>query len=296
MYAGTNFGSISSSSFKFEDASSKIHFSIFGKSIEERRIFLFLCRMFGVVGSPNFASFLQGALISAANRDDFRNDKGKHDTGWGAVWYSETDQKYYRSRKPIFDDESAPNFFLSQDVNGSLVGLSHARLAAPDEPKRTALDSHPFSTHIGDDELIYVTHNGWIDKNKIAAKALVQNPSILNDTEVFTFLLERIEGDSVQERLEAAIEEVRRKGAMKGALNLIVLSVARDGEKTIYFHCDFPDKSKELYYSLYKVLESNQSSAVMSSTVAYKAGYVDEIGKPKNSLVSKCEIGKVLRL
>jgi predicted glutamine amidotransferase len=250
--------------------------------------------MFGMIGSAKFASFLQGALISAASCDDFRNDRGRHDSGWGAVSYSGTDQKYYRSRKPIFEDGVAPKFF-SEDQKGSLASLSHARLAAPGEPRHSVLDSHPFSTHVGD-ELIYVAHNGWVDKNKIAERAKVKDASILNDTEVLTLLLEKVDGDSVPERLEAAIKEVRTKGAMIGALNLIVLSVDRNDEKKIYYHCGFPDKSKDLYYSLYKVRDGDQNLAVMSSTVAYKAGYVDQSGRPKSSLVSKCEIGKVLSL
>jgi predicted glutamine amidotransferase len=254
--------------------------------------------MFGVIGSSFFASSLQQALISAAQYDDFRRDRDKrHDTGWGGVWFSQGEaQKFYRSGSAIFKDPNAPKFFEEKEGrNGPLVGLSHARLAAPDEPRRGALDSHPFSTHISD-ELVYVTHNGWINKTKIATKARVKNPSLLNDTEVFTYLLEHVDGDSLRERLEAAIEEVRKSGAMIGALNLVVLSITRDGRKQIYFHVDFPDKKKELYYSLYEIRENNHNAAVMSSTVAYKAGYVDETGKPKSNQVTKSQVGKVLNL
>ncbi|MDA4110943.1 MAG: class II glutamine amidotransferase [Thaumarchaeota archaeon] len=251
-----------------------------------------MCRMFAVNGSPEFASSLQKALISAAESDDFRNNKGNHDSGWGGVWYSDSCQEYFRTTTPIFDDSNAPEFFEQGD--NRLTGLSHARLAAQGEPLRGPFDSHPFFVQIGD-ELVYLTHNGQVDKYKLKDEAGVKDVSKLNDSEVFTFLLGNIEGSSLKERLDGAIRIVHQKDAMKGALNLMLLSIIRGGEKRIYYYCDFPDKSKELYYSLY-AMKDDENSAVMSSTVAYRAGFISKDGEPANPKVSKCPIGKVLAL
>jgi len=256
-----------------------------------------MCRMFAVRGSHEFASSLQKALISAAESDDFRNPIGSHDNGWGGVWYSIGEQKYYRSVTPIFKDKIASNFFNgdSRESHDSLMGLSHARLAAKGEPIRGPFDSHPFSTHIGE-ELVYVTHNGHINKFKIRDEAGVRDPSTMNDTEVFTFLMERMKGSSSLRRLEEAIKLARDVGALEGALNLMVLSVNRNGEKNIYYHCEFPNIGRELYYSLYFLRQDTENLAVMSSTIAFKTGLISYKGEPLIHKVSMCPRSRTLVL
>jgi predicted glutamine amidotransferase len=247
--------------------------------------------MFAVRGSAKFASKLQEALISAAQSDDFRANRGSHDSGWGGVWYSEREEKYYRTTTPIFEDPKSAQFF---DQNDPIVGLSHARLKAEGEPVRGPYDSHPFEAHFGE-ELVYLSHNGHIDKYKLAERVGVADASKLNDSEVFAFLLEKTEGKSTMERLENAIEFVRKIGAMEGALNLMVMSMIRGGKKKIYYHCDYLNETKELYYSLYTFSE-NGDLAVMSSTVAYKLGLIDLTGIPRAPKVLKCERKRVLTL
>jgi predicted glutamine amidotransferase len=244
--------------------------------------------MFAVEGSPEFAYSLQEALISAAMNDNFRKGGGSHDSGWGGVWYSEINQRLYRTTTPIFRDSNAIQFF---ECDRPLIGLSHARLAAPGEPIRGPFDSHPFSMQF-EEELGYLTHNGQVDKHKLEESAKAYNVSSLNDSEVFTLLLEHAGGHSMKERLEHVIKVVHETNAMKGALNIMTLSIVRGGGKRIFYHCDFPDEDKELYYSLY-VLKDGENSAVMSSTVAYKAGFIDKDGGLVNPNVTKCPRGKV---
>lgn len=247
--------------------------------------------MFAVSGSSEFASTLQNSLISAARDDNFNPFGHSHDSGWGGVWYSEKDQNYYRTTAAIFNDSSAPKFFSGAE---RLAGISHARLAASGEPIRGAFDSHPFSTHVGD-KLVYISHNGHIDKYKIADLAGVENPREVNDTEVFTFLLERVRGATVMERIQSAIDRVHELDAMKGALNLMILSVGRSrGDVEIYYYHDFPDQDsdKELYYSFY-VARQDGSAAVMSSTVACKGGLVNERGEITEGGVSKCPMRRL---
>ena len=141
-----------------------------------------------------------------------------------------------------------------------------------------------------------MTHNGHIDKFKLKNETGVKDLSTLNDTEVFTFLLEKIEGSSMKKRLDGALRVVREMGANEGALNLMLLSITRGGEKRIYYHCEFPDNSKELYHSLYVLKHNETNSAVMSSTVALKSGFINREGEPLTPKVLKCPVGKTLAL
>jgi predicted glutamine amidotransferase len=143
-----------------------------------------------------------------------------------------------------------------------------------------------------EEELAYLTHNGQVDKYRLKDSAETKDVSRMNDSEVLSLLMQHVEGHSTMERLEHAIEVVHSKDAMKGALNIMILSIVRGSEKRICYHCDFPDKSKELYYSLY-VLGKGKNSAVMSSTVAYKAGLIDKDGEPASPNVIKCPKGRI---
>ena len=248
--------------------------------------------MFGISGSKNFATSLQAALISAAGGDNFHPNKRQHDSGWGGVWYSENNQGYFRTKTPIFKDSYSSKFFETVP-EVTLTGLSHARLASDDNFNRGPFDSHPFVAHV-DDELVYVSHNGEIDKSRLTEYD-VENGDILNDSEFFTYLLEKCRGDSVKERLDEAAKMVRDNDAMKSALNLIVLTAKRTGEKKIYYFCDYRDRDWAQYYSMYTV-KTDQGCAVMSSTVACKAGFTDENGTVKDGGTSKCEVRKVLSL
>jgi len=236
--------------------------------------------MFCVTGSSLLASSLQAALIDAARRDDFSNNVS-HEDGWGGVWFSDIEHDYIRASAPIFSDSKALGFFSSS--TRPLSGLAHARYAADGEPIRGAFDSHPFATHIAED-LVYVAHNGHINKRALQQKVGL-DVSLLNDTEVFTFLLERLEGP-FEERLKAAIEEVH-KSEMIGALNLMILRVTRKGERVLYYYCDYPSQKGGLYYYLYQIREK-RGSAVMSSTVALKAGFIDKNGEPLRNDVKRC--------
>lgn len=240
--------------------------------------------MFGFEGSPDFGAILQKALIGAAAKDDFSANKISHDDGWGGVWYSDSDQIYFRSSTAIFRDGKAPEFLRSS--SRQITAIVHARKAATNEPIRGPYDSHPFSTHLGEN-LVYVTHNGHVAKLRSYCEVLGVDVSQLNDTEVFTYLLEKHDG-SVEERVRRTIDLVYQPESAIGALNLIILSVDRKGNRKVHYYCDYPDPSKELYYSLFTLHQDSGESAVMSSTVAYKAGLVDSSGVPINSGVGRC--------
>jgi predicted glutamine amidotransferase len=249
-----------------------------------------MCRMFGFKGSSLLANKLQNSLINAARSDYFSKNRISHDDGWGSVWYSKESQFLLRSRIPIFKDKRAVKFFPNNTT--AICALSHARKAAPNEPIRGSFDSHPFSTHAGED-LVYVAHNGHIDKSKLIAR-LELDTSKLNDTEAFTFLLEKMTGN-VETRLKSSIDFVNESDAMLGALNLFVLSVKRNGEHDLFYFSDFPGGKNDLYYTLY-TYSYNRNKAVMSSTVAYVQGLIDRTGEPIKSHVAKVPLRKLRKL
>ncbi len=213
------------------------------------------------------ASRLQDALISAARRDPFGGNVS-HDDGWGAVWVSHAKLNHYRSAEPIFSSPEARGFF---DGGGErMVGLAHARKAATNEPIRGAYDSHPFTAHLGDD-LVFVAHNGWIDKYKLGLEGV--NPSSINDTEAFCLLLEKRFTGGFEGTVRAALSHVYSVGANVGALNLLFLRLPRGGSAEVYYYSDY-DGEKESYLRLYeyRVDGGRSGAAIMSSTVAYMAG------------------------
>ncbi len=224
--------------------------------------------MFGVKGSGALAVRLQEALIRAARRDALDGNIS-HADGWGGVWVSSSRLNYFRSGDSIFSSRDARGFFDAEV--GELAGLSHARKAAPNEPIRGAYDSHPFSAHLGDD-LVFVTHNGWIDKYKLGLEGV--DVSKVNDTEAFCLLLEKLHSGGFTQTVREALDHVYDVGANIGALNLLFLRVARGGEAEVYYYSDY-DEKKEVYYRLYEWHQGGGGSAVMSSTVAYMAGLID---------------------
>jgi predicted glutamine amidotransferase len=244
--------------------------------------------MFGYDGSPQSGETFLTALIEASRRDDFSEKKISHDDGWGGVWFSESDQYYVRSTKPIFQDERARTFLRSGTA--SVTAVVHSRKAALGEPKRGPFDSHPFSTHIGN-ELVYVSHNGHVAKLRKYSEMIGVDVSLLNDTEVFTYLLDKQEGP-VDARIKKTIDLVYQPEFERGALNLIILSLSRDGARRMFYYSDFPDPVKELYYSLY-TQQRNGDSCVMSSTIALKAELVDTHGSPASADVQKCPRGEL---
>ena len=246
--------------------------------------------MFGVKGSSSFAIRLQESLKLAAKSDYFSKNRISHDDGWGGVWFSKDRQFYWRTTIPIFKDKLAGRFFPSSSQ--TIAGLSHARKAAPNEPIRGPFDSHPFFTHLGEN-LIYVTHNGHINKSKFKTR-LGLDTNDLNDTEAFTFLIQKMKG-TTESRLQSSIDLINESEAMLGALNLIVLSVRRNGDHDLFYYSDFPEGRNDLYYSMY-TNKYNRRDAVMSSTVAYLQGLIDQNGECIKPNARKVPLRKLKKL
>ncbi|MEM3670614.1 MAG: class II glutamine amidotransferase [Thermoprotei archaeon] len=242
-----------------------------------------MCRMFGLRGDIEFAKNITNALVKAAAHDSFSKGKVAHKDGWGAAVYADSREVYMRSARPIFEDPEAQAIY--SDMPGGVVCISHARLAAPKEPVRGPIDSHPFRTSIAG-SIVYLSHNGWVDKHKLAP-SLGLDADNMNDTEVLLYAIAAQSG-SVRQKIEGAVNNVVRESAMLGALNLIVLELDHSGSRNVYFYCDYPKDRDPLYYDLY-CYAGPKGRAVMSSTVAYEAGLIDQSGQPLSPDVKRAE-------
>lgn len=249
-----------------------------------------MCRMYAVRGSPEFASKLTAALRRAAAKDHLSTKKVSHSDGWGSAVFSTDTQKCAKSARPIYSDDYSLKLF--EDTAGQVSAVVHARLAAPNEPVRGAIDSHPFSTVIGE-STVYLCHNGWVDKY-ILARGTGLDPAKMNDSEVFLRTLE-LQNGTVENRLAAAIHDAESKQALKGALNLFVMEVNHDNACRIYYYSDYRDESKALYYDFYSYSRAD-SASVMSSTVAYEMGLIDESGRTLSPEVRRIPKREVLKL
>jgi len=233
-----------------------------------------MCRMVVFKGENNFGIELVKSLKKAARNDRFNNFKS-HADGWGGIIMDENKEILIKSIKPIYD-ENLDLFSTSSFI----YGLLHARKAAPNEPLIGPIDSHPFIIH-SDNEIVYIAHNGWINKKVIGEKFNI-NYNLKNDSEVFAHLIEKFDGN-IKERIMKAIE-FTNEFALLGALNLLCIISGYDNKKNLCYY----SKSKEnnIYYKLFKY-EKNKNFAVMSSTVAFEMGFIDENGNKLNTYIEE---------
>ncbi len=209
-----------------------------------------MCRFYIYSGVPQ--EDLHRALRLAAERDPYAPGGFQHGDGWGyAVYTMDGSLAYYRSAKAVWRDPHVPPL--------GLAGLAHARAASKGEPLGL-LYAHPFQAQTPDGRIIYVAHNGSVDK-KALAEALGLDPKPLSDSWLLALFLAARWGDP-----EAAVAEAARY--VKTALNLAVLEVP--GPKAYaYSYYKLPEGPErdlhERYYRLYGVRGEGWSAAVSSS-------------------------------
>ncbi|MEM3264875.1 MAG: hypothetical protein QXH07_02860 [Thermoplasmata archaeon] len=241
-----------------------------------------MCRMFVFKGDVLFGTQLLNSLTKAAKSDIFNNFKS-HKDGWGGVVLGKQKEQLTKSMIPIYDDNTSKIF----DIDDSEVyGLFHARLTAPNEPVLWPFHSHPYVIH-GNDESIYIAHNGWVDKKIIGEKYDIHYVN-RNDTEVLALMIEKLQGN-IRDRLHSAIDFIN-ENALLGALNLMCVINGNDGKKEICYYSKSKDKS--IYITLFKY-NKGDDFAVMSSSVAFEMGYIDVNSKIKNEYVMPVPQGKL---
>ena len=227
--------------------------------------------MFAFAGSnnENLNAFLE-SLKEVARKDPLSLSRFgtviSHDDGWGFVDASDGYINHYKSSNPIFES------FIPQ-MQGDKI-LVHARKASKEEP-RGSLNAHPYhnSSDLFD---FYLAHNGTIDKTKIGkdfSKDYLENHT---DSEVFLKIVKSLNGNPL-ERLTEAVKKVYETEAMKGSLNIFLLSINRKNrEQEIFIYGD--DVEYNEYSKLYSI-KGDHFSAVFSSSIILAQKFPENLKK-----------------
>jgi glutamine amidotransferase len=239
--------------------------------------------MFGYYGDVDLGKLMMKSLYESSQKDVFKENKA-HQDGWGGVLINRESEEYIRYTTPLKKD-NIQTFF--HEKGGNYFGLFHARLSSPNEPKQGAFNSHPFIIRINGKEIAYIAHNGYVDKSKIAKNMGLYSNDFNNvsDTEIFSMYVEKLEGKFI-DRIKKAIEFVNENN-LSDFLNLVCLVVNREGNNFICYYSKFKDQSqKNIIYSRLIKYNNGSNKAVMSSTLGYYLGFLDEKG---NILEKKAE-------
>jgi predicted glutamine amidotransferase len=216
-----------------------------------------MCRMFGYVGdSREDLERLFDGLRKSAELDTVARDLGMkeyvHNNGWGFALYSDSGLSFYKSERPVFEDEKA-----IPETSGRIHAIFHARLAT-DKSMVDSRFSHPY---FGDDEssFVFFAHNGALEKERLRKRVGFSGRT--TDSELaLKFLLKK------GLRATGKLEEYT---APNSALNLLIMTVGRsDGAKVYvkqYYNKAEGKKDKSRYYAIYHQ-ELSGGKAAFSST------------------------------
>ena len=218
-----------------------------------------MCRMFALTGKfqeqfTGIFKALQEVAVSDPLSEHLLGKRISHDDGWGFVNYDGHDLNHFKTVEPVFKSK------VPKISDGWLV--VHARKAAKNEPFGP-LNSHPFHRAVDKADL-FLTHNGWIDKDRM--KTGFDGEYIANhtDSELFLDVVSRGVGTS-RNRLQKAIDSVYSQDALKSGFNLFLLSTERGSDKAnIYAYTDALNYDD--YHVLYFV-RGDEWAGIFSSSI-----------------------------
>jgi len=200
-----------------------------------------VCRFYIAKGPVD----LSRALRLAAKYDPYApGERKQHGDGWGYVAVLGRGYMYYRSEAPIWEDPTP--------IPMGEVVLAHARAASPGEPLGVQ-HAHPYMAYTPDGRLIFLAHNGSVDKKAIAQQ-LGLDPAPYTDSHILALYLAK-HWDNPQAAVEKALPYV------KTALNIAVVELP--GPKA-YAYTYYRGEGE--YYPLY-LLRLGVGKAVVSSTL-----------------------------
>ncbi len=224
-----------------------------------------MCRFYIYSGVPK--ADLHRALKLAAERDPYAPGDLKHGDGWGyAVYLMNGSVAYYRSSSAIWKDPHIPPL--------GIAGLSHVRAASPGEPVGV-IYSHPFQVHTEDGRILYVAHNGSVDKREMG-RLLGLDPSRFSDSWILAAFLASSWDDP-----ESALTEAEQ--FVKTALNLAIMELP--GPRLYaYNYFKSPEEKREAYeayYRLYRVAGEGWEAVTSSSLVRHLEGRAEPLEPEK---------------
>ena len=239
-----------------------------------------MCRMFCLSGdfSKEYKKILDSFIEVTRNDTLSVNSDGSltsHDHGYGYVRYDSSSLEFFRSRTPVFESNI-------QDFRSGQF-IMHARKAAPDEPVGT-LESHPHY-EVDEDYEVFLAHNGWFDKKKIAVELGIENFTRYVDSQLFLKYILSFNGE-FRTRLEKAISLAKEKDLIRATANLMILSIDRNTRNSkLYYYTDVKEGSE--YSDYVKLYHGNTDlwNGVFSSSI------IKSISFPKNVTMKEVRRG-----
>lgn len=181
-----------------------------------------MCRMFGYVGeSREDLLTLVAALRASAKRDTIGERAiaklNCHPDGWGYVISSDAGISYFRSDRPMYEEEPAV-----PEIRGRAYAIFHARKGLDGTPVKRRF-THPFLSQ-SEQGFVFLAHNGSVDKARLAAELGFTGEAV--DSELaLRFILQKRSLEEGTRQLEGYTE-------LNGGLDLLVLQVDKNGEET----------------------------------------------------------------
>ncbi len=215
-----------------------------------------MCRLLVFAGEraslPHIYPFIE-AFAESARSDPYLAEVtgGKdesHDDGWGYVVVGPSSRTVYKSLRPVFEDVRGRQYLKEVLDDEWFLAVLHARKAARGQP--VSLENvHPMCVHSAMYGLICVSHNGTVDKDKLAELIEERDKKErLNDTYFLAALLAR-SSDLVSSLREMIVGRYVKTAANLGimipdlrAMGVVVYNVF--GEKSM---------TRERYYRVYRI-------------------------------------------
>ncbi len=219
------------------------------------------CRMFAYVGEKREdLEMLVGSLRASARNDTVAArvplKLSCHPDGWGYVMSSEAGLAYYRSDKPMYEDEPT-----LPETKGRVHAIFHARKALDGTPVQKRF-SHPFMEQTQGD-LVFLAHNGSVDKERLERELGFSGSAVDSELALRFALRSR--------SIEEGTKELEDYTELNGGLNLLILRVDKNGVGTELFVKQFYRREagkqdmSDFYRLYYQDLAGGR--AVFSSTL-----------------------------
>jgi hypothetical protein len=165
-----------------------------------------------------FAAFREGSKSDPYVTTALGQEYTCHPHGWGLALYDGIDFHHVRSSLPVWEANTA----LPRMKGKRICAIFHSRLAS-NPALNSPICSHPFIAYTNKDVLL-LAHNGGVE---------VEDPSTTRmvDSEWALSVIANAGG------LEDALPQLRKQTRPNSALNLLLLTISRDGGMPATIHC-----------------------------------------------------------
>jgi hypothetical protein len=185
---------------------------------------------------PLYSAFREGSKSDPYVKAGLGQEYTCHPHGWGLALYDGIDFHHLRSSLPVWESNPA----LPPMKGKTIHAIFHSRLAS-NPALNSPICSHPFIAYTEKDVLL-LAHNGGVEVEDPSATRMV-------DSEWALSVIAKAGG------LENALAQLKQRTRLNSALNLLLLTIPRDGRMTPtidclnYFKTAQPERAD--YYRMY---------------------------------------------